>query len=930
MDQRHYLAPLFDPTSVLVVHRDEPPKGWREAMYQELRGCGIPVHFCAVGSHRDEREKIDASIDLGVIDVRADQVERALKIVGYAGAKAAILLLRPSEHQGREAWMEVARRFGMRLLGPGRFGFQRPARRLNIGRAGPLAVAGNVAVVSQSGALSASIVDWAGDTSIGFSLIVALGAEIDVELPDVLDFLANDGRTRAVVVYLGAVQRSRAFMSALRSLATIKPVVVLRGGRSDWPPHQALTHSGAICGSDAVYAAALRRAGAVQINLFTQMFTAARYLATRHWPIGKRLALISNGYGPAVLGIDQAVLRRVTVEGLSKQSVAAIAAALPGVKPGNPLILDIDANPDQWERAVRAIAADSSVDAILALLVPGLGIDGDGITDRIARIAPTLSRPLFACWLGDTAARERRQRLDRAGIPVFRTPEAAVDAYLNVATFHDNQLLLQQMPGSLSGESAPDLEGARALVAGVLTRGRTVMTERESKSLLEAFEIPVTRAYLAESVAQAEDIAAGIGYPVVLKIASVDITHKSDVGGVVLDVRNSAELGVQYERILESVRAAAPEARIAGVTVQAMCQVRTGRELYVGVMTHPLFGPVIAFGAGGTMIEWMRNATLEFPPLNRFLARRMIERTGVARLLGEFRGAPPADIAAIETILMRVSEMVCEIPVIAQMDINPIIVDVDGAVAVDARVVLSKGHEAAVGRGRYAHMAILPYPAHMVRELALRDGKSCRLRPIRAEDAEALQQHMRSLSEQSRYFRFISTISELSPKMMARYTQIDYDRELALVAVIGADGTVSAPPAGVPERIIGVVRYLLNPDRETCEFAVAISDAYQGFGLGSQMMKALIEAASDKGLRQMQGVVLRANRAMLGLMRHLEFQVTPDPDDPTLWLVAKDLGEPEKGKPEPGKAEPGKPEPGKPEPGKPRRAAPVSRRGGRK
>lgn len=919
MEQRHYLAPLFDPVSVLVVHGDGPPSGWRETMYRDLRDCGIPVHFCPVGLHRDEREEIDASIDLGVIDVPTEQVERALKIAGYAGAKAAILLLRPSAAKGREEWVAVARRFGMRLLGPGRFGFQRPARRLNIGRSGPLAVAGNVAVVSQSGALSASIVDWAGDTSIGFSLIAALGAELDVELTDLLDFLANDARTRAVVVYLGAVQRSRAFMSALRSLATIKPVVVLRGGRSDWPPHQALTHSGAICGSDAVYSAALRRAGAVQINLFTQMFTAARYLATRHWPIGKRLALISNGYGPAVLGIDQAVLRRVTIEGLSEQSAAAITAALPGVRPGNPLILDIDADAEQWERAVRTLAADRSVDAILALLVPGLGIESDAITDRIARIAPTLARPLFACLLGDTAARERRMRLDRAGIPVFRTPEAAVDAYLNVATFHDNQLLLQQMPGSLSGESTPDLDGARALVAGVLASRRTVMTERESKSLLEAFEIPVTRTYLAESVTQAQEIAAGIGYPVVLKISSVDITHKSDVGGVVLDVRNAAELEVQHERILESVRAAAPAARIAGITVQAMCQVRTGRELYVGVMSHALFGPVIAFGAGGTMIEWMRNATIELPPLNRFLARRMIERTGVGRLLGEFRGAPPADIAAVETILMRVSEMVCEIPVIAQMDINPIIVDAHGAVAVDARVVLAREPAAAVGRGRYAHMAILPYPAHMVRELSLRDGKSCGLRPIRAEDAEALQQHMRSLSEQSRYFRFVSTISELTPKMLVRYTQIDYDRELALVAVIGADGAVSAPAPGVPERIIGVVRYLLNPDRETCEFAVAISDAYQGCGLGSQMMKALIEAATDKGLRQMQGVVLRANRAMLGLMRHLEFQVTPDPDDPTLWMVAKDLVET-------ASAPPGSPS------GRPAAAgvAPVSRRGGRK
>ncbi len=888
MDQRHYLAPLFDPASILVVRGDAHATGWHAKMYQDLRQCGIPVRFVRVGrssgSSRPAR-----GVDLAVIDVPPEEVTAALKVAGRAQARGAVLLQHPGEVASRDLWLRIARDYHMRLLGPGRFGFQRPPRNLNVGRLGPLAAPGNVALVSQSGALGASIIDWAGETSIGFSLVAALGAEFDVELPDLLDFLANDPRTKAVVMYLNAVRGSRAFMSSLRALATVKPVVVLRGGRSDRPQHRVLTHSGAICGSDAVYSAALRRAGALQIGLFTQMFTAARYLATRQWPLGKRLAVLSNGYGPAVLGLDQAALRKVNVETLSSATVEGIALQLPGVRPSNPLVLGIDADPATWERAVRILAADRETDGILVVLAPGLGIDAEGITERIARIVPTLARPLFACWLGETAARPLRQVLDRAGIPVFRTPEAAVDAYLNVATFHENQRLLQQIPPSLSGESAPDLEGARALVAGVLAKRRTVLTERESKALLGAFAIPVTHTLLARTPAEAEQIAAEMGYPVVLKIASNDITHKSDVGGVVLDVRNPAELVAQFERILAAVHAAAPAARIDGVTVQKMHAVRTGRELYVGVVRDPTFGPVIAFGAGGTMIELMRGATLEFPPLNRFLARRMIERTGIARALSEFRGAPRANFAAIEAILIRVSEMVCEIPLIEQMDINPIIVNEDGAIAVDARVIVRSEPAAGVGHGRYAHMAILPYPAHLIRELSLRDGKSCRLRPIRAEDAEGLQEHMRSLSEQSRYFRFVSTISELTPKMLVRYTQIDYDRELALVAVIGTTGETAAPAPGAPERIVGVVRYLLNPDRETCEFAVAISDAFQGIGLGSQMMQALVEAAAETGLREMQGVVLRANRAMLGLMRRLAFTMVPDPDDPTMWLVAKDL-----------------------------------------
>jgi acetyltransferase len=522
-------------------------------------------------------------------------------------------------------------------------------------------------------------------------------------------------------------------------------------------------------------------------------------------------------------------------------------------------------------------------------------VDAAAITDTLVAASRASRKKVLACWMGGQGVRQYRRALDDAGIAVFRTPETAVDAYSTVTVFHQNQQLLQQTPRSLSGLEPPDLDGARMLIESVLAERRQVLTEMESKALLGAFHIPVTRTMIARSPTEAIVIAEQMGFPVAMKIASHDVTHKSDVGGVVLNVRNAAEVRAQYAEILAAVRRAQPKARIEGVTVQAMQRSRFARELYLGVYRDPLFGPVIAFGAGGTRIEVVRDTTIEFPPLNRFLARRMIERTRVAESLGEFRGAPAADLELLETALVRVSEMVCELPWIAEMDINPAIADENGVVAVDARIVVDPaGGNLPV---RYAHMAIMPYPAHLTQVRSAPDGQFYTIRPIQPEDADRLQAFIRSLSAESRYFRFISTLSELTPKMLVRYTQIDYDRELALVAVLqdetlGAAGVETGAATGFDtegERIIGVVRYLLNPDRETCEFAIAIADDWQGKRLGSTLMRAIIEAARNKGLKRIEGYVLGSNARMLGLMTHLGFKVSTDRDDPSMKIVGMAL-----------------------------------------
>ncbi len=895
MQYLHELAALFDPaTVVLLVESGELP-GWIDELAHELGQAKVRTwrlvldDASATAGAGDTRDAggVPPGCDLALIAVSAPCEVQALRTAGALRVRSAVLLASHATPGHPAGLAAIAREARIRLLGPATMGFVRPSRGLNASRMGAIPPAGNVALVSQSGVLGAAVLDWAADSTIGFSLVVSLGAEVDVDVAQVLDFLASDTATRAVVVHLEAVRDARSFMSALRALATVKPVVVLKGGRDHAMRPGARTHSGAIVASDAVYTAALRRAGVVQVRLFTQLFTSVRYLASRNWPLGKRLAVVSNGSGPAVLAADQAFFQGIRLTPFTPPTQRRLGDALPGVEIVNPLNLGMAADADAYAAAIETLAYDPECDAMLAMMTPYAGAPAGAITDRVAAIARTLVKPLFACWLGDSSTRALRTRLDAAGVPVFRTPEAAVDAFSTVATYYQNQMLLQQVPTSLSEMASPGLDTARRVIDEAFAAGREALTELESKALLAAFHVPVNRTVLARDADEAVRLAAQVGFPVAMKISSADVVHKSDVGGVVLNVRNAAEAGSQYAAIVEAVRAARPEARLDGVTLQAMKSGHHGRELYVGVFRDRLFGPVIAFGAGGTRVEVVRDTTLELPPLNDFLARSMIARTRVARTLGEFRGAPPIDVEALVRVLVRVSEMVCELPQIAEMDINPVIAEGGDVVAVDARVVVDREMPRAWLRGeaagpRHGHLAIMPYPAHMVGERTLRDGRRYTIRPIRAEDGTRLQRFVRGLSEQSRYFRFISTLTELTPQMLARYTQIDYDRELALVATIGPDDPQAADG---DETILGVVRYLLNPDRETCEFAIAIADRLHGQGLGTTLMQAIVDAARAKGLRRIEGFVLAINAPMMGLMRALGFRIETDLDDPALKRV---------------------------------------------
>ncbi|MDR1967626.1 MAG: bifunctional acetate--CoA ligase family protein/GNAT family N-acetyltransferase [Burkholderiaceae bacterium] len=892
---KHYLTPLFEPKSIVLFTgpQDQPEQQTPHArallahlQAQPFKGQVTPLGTSTTGTLADLAQ---AQADLAVIALPDDRIQAALELAGRIRVKAALVLSHRVDAAQAAEMQRIAQRNGFWLLGPNSRGFQRPSLQLNASVAGGLSAPGQLALVSQSGALTASILDWASQNGVGFSTVVSLGPHSAVTLADVLDFLASDRQTQGIVIYMEGIGNARRFMSTLRLAANTKPVVVLKAGRKHAGNTAAQTHCSAIVGSDEVFDAVLRRAGAVRVNSFVELFSAAKCLASRYRPVGRRLAVITNGGGPGVLAADWVSELGLELGVLDEAGASQLRAKLPdGATLSDLIDVSEDATPEHYSAAIEAASKDRHIDGVLAIYSPQFGGDADAAAQVLVQARPRMGKPLVACWMGDATVQGARRALAKALIPSFRTPEAAVGAFGNIASFYQNQQLLQQTPPPLSSLATPDVEGARLLIEGVLTERRKVLTEMESKALLSAFHIPITQTLLAHSSNEAMMIATQLGFPVALKIDSPDISHKSDVGGVALNVMNATAVRDIWQEMMDAVRARQPDARINGVTVQAMARKPLGRELYIGVVTDEAFGPIIAFGAGGTMIELINDHAMELPPLNQFLARHLINRSRVRDTLKAWRGAPEADMAALERVLLRVSEMVCALPQLREIDINPIIVDASGALAVDARIVIGAAAQPSPGRtGHYGHLAILPYPARYEQRWPLKGGGEYTVRPIYPDDAQNLQNLVKRLSPESRYFRFVSAMTELPPAMLARFTLIDYDREMALCAVVEEEAKDDEKQAS--QRIIGVSRYITNPDHTSCEFSLVIDDAYAGQGLGARLMLSIMDVARDRGLKEIIGLVLTNNNAMLRLMRSLGYKIKAYPEDPEFRLVVHAL-----------------------------------------
>ncbi len=892
----HPLSSLFNPRAIAVFGASVRSKSVGALTYANLLQGGFKGAIHPVNPKYDTLDdracfkkaaELPDGVDLAVIAAPARTVPGILRDVGEAGIRQAIIL---SAGFGEGASAEavsgkalereviaIARKYGIRFLGPNCVGLTRPWIGLNASFLRSQTPVGRLALVSQSGALLSAIADWAGPHHSGFSALVSLGNSANVDFGDVVEFLATDPKTDAILLYMEGVRDAPAFLSALRHAARLKPVIVMKAGRHAVSAEAAHTHTGALIGSDAVFEAAIERAGAVRADTLGQLFAAAEILATTKKAGGKRLCIVTNGGGAGVLAADRAADLGLELPALSDKSKAALDEVLPPFwSHANPVDILGDASAEDYAHAVKVALEDPGNDGVLILLTPQAMTDATAVAQAVIDVLPKRRRkPVLTCWMGESSVLEARRLLSENGVPDFITPERAVEGFSYLAKHHRNRKLALEMPRALPPEAQPDYDGARMIIEGALSDGRKMLSAAEAKALLRAFHIPVNMTIEAANPGAALVAAETVGFPVAMKINAPEVSHKTDVGGVRINIAHATSVKRAFHEIMASFRRAQPDGIAHGVTVEPMSRLAQARELVIGASRDPVFGPTILFGAGGTMVEVMRDSAVALPPLNSVLANRLINRTRVAKALDQFRDYAPADRAAVVEVLKRVSRIVCELPEVLSLDINPLMAGPEGVLAVDARVEIARPP---AGHGRYDHMAIHPYPRHLIRSTYLSDGTPLTIRPIRTDDADHVQDFTRNLSEESRLMRFMGQVNELSPEMLMQFTQLDYRREMALVAMAELEGK---------QVLVGVARYVINPDEKSCEFAIVVSDRIQHQGLGTRLMKGLFEAAKQHGLDVIEGTVLKKNAPMLRLMKELGFSQRPDPDDRDLVIVER-------------------------------------------
>jgi acetyltransferase len=888
MKEKHYLTPLFEPKSVGIIGASERPDSIGGVVVRNMKDAGFKGRLFAINPKHDNIhgmpcyksvEDVPQRLDLVVISIAAQKVPSIIDACGRAGVRAAIVMSAGFSETGprgaalERSMLETARRHRIRLLGPNCLGIMRPELGLNATFAHGRALPGSIGLISQSGALCTAILDWARPNNVGFSSVISLGSSSDIEFGEALEFMISDPRTESIFLYVEGLRDARRFMSALRSAARVKPVLLIKVGRHPDASQAVLSHTGSMIGEDAVFDAAVRRAGVIRLYNVGQLFAAANALFSHFRPRGNRLAVITNGGGPGIMAADRAADLDIPMARFADTTMAKLNEQLPATwSHGNPVDILGDADVERYRAAIRTVLEGPNVDGVLVLLTPQAMTNPTEVAKVLIEEEQNADKPVVTCFMGEEIVAEARKLFEGAGIPTFRTPEPAVELFSHISAYYRNQKLLAQTPASLTDLNPPSIESARLVIETALNERRKVLNEMESKAILAAFRIPIAQTVVARSATEAMVLAEEIGLPVAMKIDSPDVTHKSDVGGVRLNLTSLAAVRTAYQEILEGVRKVHPNADINGVAIEPMVRKPNGRELMVGVRRDPVFGPVITFGEGGTRVEVQKDRAIALPPLNTFLARDLIRSARVYSYLGEFRNMPPVDMEALELVLLRVSEMVCELPWMKTLEINPLIIDENGAVVVDARIIADNVSPTA---DRYDHMAIHPYPQHLITRWTVPDGTTITIRPIRPEDAELEAEFVRNLSAESKYYRFMNTMRELPPAMVVRLTQIDYDREMAFLATIEKDGT---------EFEIGVTRYAVNPDGESCEFAIVVADDWQHRGLARRLMGVLIETARNRGLQYMNGVFLSNNDRMLRFVQSLGFVLSNDPEDNSIKL----------------------------------------------
>jgi acetyltransferase len=877
------LANFFRPSSVAVIGATEANPSVGRTLLENLRASPAkvyavnPRHTTVLGQAAyPDVASLPGRVDLAVVATPARTVPRVIAQCAEAKIPAAIIIsagFKETGPRGAELEREIqAARGAMRIIGPNCLGLMVPAARLNATFAGAMARAGSVAFLSQSGALCTAILDWSLSEMVGFSAFVSTGSMLDVGWGDLIDYLGDDPRTQAILLYMESIGDVRSFLSAAREVALTKPIIVLKAGRSDEAARAAASHTGALTGSDDVLDAALRRCGVLRVTHIADLFHMAEVLAKQPRPAGPRLAIVTNAGGPAVLATDALVAAGGELAAISEQTIEALNAVLPRHwSHQNPIDIIGDAPPERYAKAVEITVKDPGTDGLLVGLAPQGMTNPTEVADRIAKFAKTTGKPVLASWMGGLSVEPGRDVLNAAGIPTFSYPDAAARTFADMWRYSDNLRLLYETP-SLS-ETAVDHSSAASVLEAARMQARTLLTEPESKRLLAAYGIPVTRTEIAPTEDDAARLAGEIGYPVALKLYSQTITHKTDVGGVELSLADEAAVRAAWRRIAANVAEHAGLEAFQGATVQPMVRTADGYELILGSSLDAQFGPVLLFGAGGQLVEVFRDRALGLPPLNSTLARRLIERTRIYKALSGVRGRPPVDVASLEQILVRFSQLIVEQPRIKEIDINPLLASAREIVALDARVVL---HGWSIPVEQLPRTAIRPYPSAYVRKIHTRSGRPVTLRPIRPEDEPAMVHFHQTLSERSvylRYFHHLPLERRVDHERLTRACFIDYDREMVLVAQTEA-GEIAA--AGRLTREHGT---------QDAEFALLVSDRWQEQGLGTELLRMLLWIAEQERIRRVIGWIQPENRLMQEVCRDLGFELGYSREDEIIRAI---------------------------------------------
>lgn len=875
MSVRH-LDKLLRPASIAVVGASDRPGSIGAVVLRNLRGGGFagpvwavnPAHDTVAGERAwPDVASLPQTPDLAVICSPAATVPRLIADLGEKGTRAAVVIgsglkeTPPGEETTLEQQMlDAARPHLLRVLGPNCIGLLVPGLGINASFAPAQAKPGKIAFVTQSGALATAMLDWANGRGIGFSHFISLGDSADVDFGDVLDYLASDPGTRAILMYAEAVKHGRKFMSAARAAARNKPVIVVKSGRAPEGARAAASHTGALAGADIVFDAAVRRAGMLRVPTLEALFDAAETLSHR-WPYrGERLAILTNGGGAGVLAADALSLGGGVLAELSPQTLAALDACLPATwSHGNPVDIIGDAPACRYVQALQALVDAPEVDAVLFAHAPTAVVPAHEIAKACLPLAQKAGKPVLGCWLGGPSVAAARDDWSAAGFASFDTPERAIDAWLQLTTHARNQAMLRRTPPD-APVAAPQAPQAQDLLDTAARMEREWLDEVQAKALLEAFGVASVETRMARDPDDAARVAGLIGFPVALKIVSPQIVHKSDVGGVRLHLHDEHEVRTAAIRMRQQLARHLPEAKVHGFAVEAMATRPGGRELIVGISNDPVFGPVVLCGAGGVDVELKSAHAVALPPLDALLADDLVERAGLRPLLAASRGRPGCDEAALRDVLLKASRIACELDGIAELDVNPLVVDAQGAIALDARVrvTLPGGREP-------APPAIRPYPAQLEERLAI-GGATFDVRPIRPEDAPRLAAFYAHASPQDMRLRFFLARREVPHSELARYSQIDYDREMTFVA-LAPDGEMA-----------GEVRAVCDPDNERAEFAIQVAGPWQGKGLGFALLRKLIAHMRARGTGELWGQCLPENAGMASLARKLGFDVRVQDD----------------------------------------------------